>query len=298
MTDSLQVQQPALGERLRQARESLGLTQREAAEKLCLLKPCIVAMEENNYGYFRAAIFAKGYLRSYVKLLELDEEQAMEDYAQLASQIQFGKVDNTAVDRKFGAKPNHAFAAMALVLLIVAVIGWWVMPSSAPVDTTSKVPAQSDMTIDLSPAQVDPLQGSSVLLSNETTTRIDPSNMPKVLARTAENRVDEENLAGQIEGQSLPEQSLPEQATVEVTGEALLTLTFQADCWVRVIDANGKTLVSDLKRANQTVELNGEPPYKILLGNAPAASLSYNGELITINKIARDKSARITVGES
>nr|HMQ12962.1 DUF4115 domain-containing protein [Candidatus Competibacter phosphatis] len=76
-------------------------------------------------------------------------------------------------------------------------------------------------------------------------------------------------------------------APVEESGDnpatdagAKLLLEFSNDCWVEVKDAEGKVLISSLKRANSSESLSGPAPFAITLGNAPAARLTLDGQPI------------------
>ena len=136
-----------LGDRLRKAREEQGLSLRETADKLCLLAPCVQAMEENNYAYFKAAIFAKGYLRNYVKLLSLNEEQAMSEYAQYADHLPEQDVDFLFLDKQPNSKNtwlrNTIVGALICLLLFAA---WYLWSSQA--DEEGLVAIQSETAID------------------------------------------------------------------------------------------------------------------------------------------------------
>jgi cytoskeleton protein RodZ len=63
-------------------------------------------------------------------------------------------------------------------------------------------------------------------------------------------------------------------------GEAKLLLEFSNDCWVEVKDAQGNILTSRLMRANTTHALSGSAPFKVTLGNAPAARIILDDRLV------------------
>lgn len=65
------------GVRLRQARESLGLTQQTVAERLCLKVSTIRDIEEDNAQANLASTFHRGYIRSYAKLVHLPEDELL-----------------------------------------------------------------------------------------------------------------------------------------------------------------------------------------------------------------------------
>lgn len=65
---------------LRTARESLEVTLREVADALNLPNRVIEAMETDDYTNLPAAVFIRGYLRSYARLLDLDEDAVIALY--------------------------------------------------------------------------------------------------------------------------------------------------------------------------------------------------------------------------
>ena len=58
----------------RAARESLGITCREVSEALNLSLKVVEALEVNDYETLPEAVFTRGYIRAYAKLLELDAD--------------------------------------------------------------------------------------------------------------------------------------------------------------------------------------------------------------------------------
>jgi len=69
-------------------------------------------------------------------------------------------------------------------------------------------------------------------------------------------------------------------STANANGEAKLLLEFSNDCWVEVKDAQGNILTSRLMRANTTHTLSGSAPFKVTLGNAPAARIVLDDRLV------------------
>jgi len=279
-----------LGDRLRKAREEQGLSLRETADKLCLLAPCVQAMEENNYAYFKAAIFAKGYLRNYVKLLSLNEEQAMSEYAQYADHLPEQDVDFLFLDKQPNSKNtwlrNTIVGALICLLLFAA---WYLWSSQA--DEEGLVAIQSETAIDSTEVVkqelktvIDPLVGSSVLVQDDRLARMDPQNLQTVLSIETNPQ--------------MMETVVIDKDPVEHVADNTLILTFVGDCWVKVVDAKGNTLVSDLKKADDTVTIKGLVPFSIVVGNAAMVAVNFNGEPVSINSVATNNSAKFTVGES
>ena len=63
---------PTVAEQLRHAREALKLEVQQVAESTKLKADQIRALEEGNHDYFTAAVYLRGSLRTYARLLKLD----------------------------------------------------------------------------------------------------------------------------------------------------------------------------------------------------------------------------------
>lgn len=73
------------GQRLRQAREQLGLSQQAVAERLCLKNSTVRDIEEDNLAADLASTFVRGYIRSYAKLVHLPEDELLPALGKQAS---------------------------------------------------------------------------------------------------------------------------------------------------------------------------------------------------------------------
>jgi cytoskeletal protein RodZ len=69
-----------LGERLRSARKARALTLEQAAFTLRLEVPVLRALEDERYAVLGAAVFVRGHLKAYAKLLGLSEEAVLAAY--------------------------------------------------------------------------------------------------------------------------------------------------------------------------------------------------------------------------
>ncbi|WP_404363115.1 RodZ domain-containing protein [Marinobacter sp.] len=70
------------------------------------------------------------------------------------------------------------------------------------------------------------------------------------------------------------------QAEAEVVN---LTASFMDPCWVQVTDADGRTIVGALFGPNDSLDVSGKPPMRVVIGAADAVSrLSFSGEIIDL----------------
>ena len=68
---------PALGEPFRAAREARGLTLSDVSEQLRIRAVYLAAIEEENWSAIGAAVYARGFLRTYARFLGLDPEESV-----------------------------------------------------------------------------------------------------------------------------------------------------------------------------------------------------------------------------
>ena len=74
---------PTLGEDLRAARESKGLTLRQIAERTRISLSFLTALETDDYSSIPGEVFVTGFLRSYARELGIPEKEILAKYRQL-----------------------------------------------------------------------------------------------------------------------------------------------------------------------------------------------------------------------
>lgn len=75
-----------------------------------------------------------------------------------------------------------------------------------------------------------------------------------------------------------------------------LAFFFSDDCWIKVVDGQNRIVYEAVAKQNESLELEGLPPFKVTLGYAPAVQVSYNGEPVEINTRQGKNVARIVLG--
>lgn len=121
-------QGPLCGERLAEARRTLQIPLVEIAKELHLDEYKVRALEENEFDVLGAPVFAKGHLRKFAQLVNVDEKDVIADYYQLnRSSAPPPLVPNPA-------RPAQVFSPALwvvgiVVILVVATGYWWFAPS-------------------------------------------------------------------------------------------------------------------------------------------------------------------------
>ena len=80
-----------------------------------------------------------------------------------------------------------------------------------------------------------------------------------------------------------------------VDGTQQIVMTFNAACWVDVRDSERKfKLFGEIAKGSRKV-LGGQPPYKLVIGNAEAVSITVNGKPLDLAPYAKGNVARFTL---
>lgn len=116
------------GAQLRQAREGLGLSIEEVADRLRLNEALVLAMEEDRFGLLGAPVFARGHLRSYAALVGAAEREVLEafDIGDLPEPTFLPAGDRRPAARVRG---RAVAAIVALAAAAAGGIAWWLTRS-------------------------------------------------------------------------------------------------------------------------------------------------------------------------
>ncbi len=120
-----------LGEKLRQAREERGISISEVAEQTRISAHYLESIENDDYRPLPGGIFNKGFVKSYAKFIEIDEQEALQDYARLIAandsgndgELKVYKPEVLTDDRSVGSMiPTVVVAVIILGLMTVGVL--------------------------------------------------------------------------------------------------------------------------------------------------------------------------------
>lgn len=271
-------------------RKELGWTQREVADKLRFSDKQIEALENNQFDTFPVEIFVKGYLRSYAKLVSLDETGLLSLYEQ--------HYQNSSLQQPFAAKPLAALPAQqpasrrylgVVAAVLIVFLLWFFSDSQDIVVAIDETATNTLVEPALELSEVVTETASSLTVSADEPTQAIDDSVVNLFDAPAPVDEDKEVLAESVEAESVTVDS-------PIIDNGELELVFSGDCWVEVRDATGTVLFANMKRIDERLNLSGVPPFRVLLGDATVASVSYNGEIVNVNPSAENQSARITIG--
>jgi cytoskeleton protein RodZ len=287
---------------LREAREAQGLTVDEAAARLRLMHRQVEAMEAGDFDALGQPVFARGFVRNYARLLGLPADALLE-------QMQGTMAEPVAVTRAEPPLPSSWLTSPWLVLMfvgllmIVAVpVGLYLWLNSEPEETVpAPAVAQPRPAPVIAPAAVVPPVEPAV-------PAVDTAALP---ALPSGNEAAEAPPAPAETSGPSPSAPAPVAAPVPVPPAApapaapapavpstgALHLEFDADAWTEIHDAQRRPVHRQLNRAGSSVDVQGQPPFRVVIGNAAQARVTYNGRAVDLKPHIDVTVARFTLGD-
>jgi cytoskeleton protein RodZ len=302
------------------------------ADRLNWMPSYVSAIEENRFDELRGAAFVRGYLRAYAKQVALPEDELMAAYAAHCSEHSPTEETDKRVESRVPQVHKKGIAipaGTAIVVLVVFLLWYW--RGEEPPASGTPVPAGAEFSEVDAPQQAEALvqeQSISLLVVPESESGkagedvAAPMNeMTNETMNESQAAVEEAELAaaavaaaGDTENAAVPEQlalepdsgavgSGPNIITVDTVGSTpgaetgQLQFRFSGDCWLEVRTAAEELIYADLRRAGDVLNLSGEAPFKLLLGDARAVEIDYQGEPVTIRRRPGRSVATFTVGE-
>lgn len=175
------------GIRLKKTRESLGLTEKEAAAKLYLNPKIIEVIESETFFDGPPITFMKGYLRAYARLLEVPES----DINRAIEELEIASTPTSSMKPSLQPSPTYQsdryirwFTYAISIVLIGMVFSWWQSHSTYVAPTENKLPSESATEAGSDTNAVDalPQTPSVVTSSGDSAQTITAPNTENVVA--------------------------------------------------------------------------------------------------------------------
>ncbi|EPU7922662.1 cytoskeleton protein RodZ [Vibrio parahaemolyticus] len=298
------------GTLLKNKRESLGMTQKQVADRLRLRVSVIEDIENNRFESQQVATFTRGYLRSYAKFVGLDEKVVLVALEQTADvkpkeqEIEMQSFSRKTKHEKHNSRIMLLTWVIAIVIIGISAAWWW---QNQQENSLAQVVAEAN--VETSQPSADEIADIDLMTEEELI-----ASTPAELA-ASNNTASESSINAAQTDDVVPAET--EESTTEATqepvalieaaeevqdaspvvpeGMTLLTMKFKADCWIQVKDTNGKTLVSGTQKPGQDVELTGKAPFKVILGAPEGVTMTFASEPVDLSGYTSGKVARFTL---
>lgn len=157
-------------------------------------------------------------------------------------------------------------------------------PGEAPAAPTAQVPAAAPAAPAVAPA----VPAAPAAAAPNT-----PATAPAVVASAPTAAVP---AAPAVPSAPVAGAAAPAAPVVAAAGQGVVKVDFVADCWTQVTDADGKVVMSALKRKGDSMEVAAKAPLELRLGFARGAQVSYNGQPVDVARYSRGETARMKLG--
>ena len=311
------------GETLRQAREIKGLSVAEVAAQLNLTPQRLAQIEAGAFDKLPGTTFARGYIRAYAKLLEMDQNRLVLEFDQFTGTDATGSSVHALGRIEEPVRYSQSILRLVSFLLLLALIGagflWWqdqgrpganladlglehveVEGADGTTQVHSLAEPEDQAVVDAQGSD----QGTPLLLPVEPGEAPEDSTaveQPATQSAAPEQSAPEAP-AAPVSTEPAAAASAPEPAAapaapvVATAGQGALNVQFTADCWTQVTDADGKVLLSALKRSGERIDLTGKAPLELRLGFARGAQVTYNGQSVDVAPHMTGETARLKLG--
>ncbi|AEH33884.1 cytoskeleton protein RodZ [Vibrio anguillarum] len=288
------------GTLLKAKREALGLTQKQVADRLRLRLSIIQSLEENNFASDQVATFTRGYLRSYAKAVGIKESVILASfddcYPTVVAEQPMQSFSKKTKREKHDSRIMTLTWGIFAIIIGISSLWWWqnqeqenVVIESSPSITSTSVERLRDEDFTTVPELV-PTVDESQVEAEAVDAPVEINTQAAELIPSPEDDTAEADLSASDD--PVLDKTPPQDAT---NPYAPLTLTFSADCWIQVKDAAGKTLSTGIKKSGQTVTLQGEAPFQIILGAPESVSMTFASEPVDLSGYTSGKVARFTL---
>lgn len=265
------------GECLKKAREKKGFSLEQVASKTRIPESRLDALESEDFANLPAKVFAKGFVRSYAKILGLDEEETLQQFLE-ASDSFYEQVqpDSPHVQVKLEAvrQPIFSWKLIGIVIAVIAIGAFW-----------SWLPQQQEVPIALpEPEGSSPIEPMQELVppsssSEESVLPVAPIDSVPAQPSSPVPAVPQPKPTGLPAVKTVrPISPLPSMEKTTDDGSHILEIEATQLTWV-VVQSDQQPPSEFLLQPGQRITWKADEQFLLTLGNAAGVVIRLNGEL-------------------
>lgn len=259
----------APGRRLSEARQAQNLATADVARQLKLSVWQVEALEAGRYQQLPGPIFVRGFIRNYARLLKLDAEELLRAAGDSLPQQAARSETPPSRDIPFPTAhsprwPKYGAAAAVIFGALAFYEFTWNNPEDAATRTVTVTPVpmaakpQSAPTPSIAQAAGEPGPAQPAIVE---ATAAEPIPAAPVA----------ESTAAAASAERMPRR-----------GEKRIRLDFDQESWVEIRDRNERVIFSQLNRPGTSQQVNGLPPFSIVVGNAHGVKMTLGDQPVDL----------------
>ena len=263
---------------LREARESMHVDIAVLAAMLKVPEHKLLALEADRFDALPDLTFARALAASVCRMLQIDPAPVLAKFPQPAHGIQraqpapINSPYRTARESSMAARTGSVLQGRYIWLVLAILLGAVVLALLPNLERLSSADAPA-------PAPTAAASAAAPVASEPASSAVAAAPLADASA-AAPMAVASAALAPAAA------------ASVPAAGMPVLRLAAGKDSWVQVREAGGKTLISRTIKAGETVDLDGQAPYKVVVGNTEGLTLSVRGQAFDFSTVTKTTTAR------
>ena len=297
------------GTLLKAERQRRGLTEKAIADQLHITMHYVRAIESDNYDKLPGKVFARGYIKSYAMLLQLDQDDITNLYDEFAAlKVEKAQEEIRLVDARIKKDKILPWLVVSIFVFVAGFLCLWIynqfFSSADSLDPAAE--AQNNLIGSPEDGVVMAVTGELVIDSERSRETIaqpannSPVETPVINNSMASRRPIEDNNTEVVSDGAVTDlgQAL-EGRLIEVinVGSDQLLISFTGVCWIELMDAGSSKVYREIQKPGDQLQITGTAPFSILLGDATFVTVQLNGIEVDLEESIRiDNSARLIVG--
>ncbi len=287
----------SVGQQLRAAREAKGLAVADIGKTLKLSPHQVEALEADDWSRLPCKTIIRGFVRNYARLVSLNSDGLMITLDSLhlpqVPELEMPMGTNIRVPQEGGVeKKDYLRVISGLIVLALAVLAYFFFPvelwQSAVTALKSATQSNEGAVVKAVPQTKSETKAKAaeVIVTPPVTAVLSAESVPPVQVPPA------------APPSALPSTPAPLPVTAPMPQSSIgkgLKFSFTQPSWVEVRDKSGEIIFSQLNQAGSRQEIDGQPPFALVIGNAGQVTLQYKGKKVDLSKRSKDDVVRVTV---
>lgn len=264
----------SVGQVLREAREAQNITLEDVAMRLRLMRRQVEAMEADEFESLGQPVFARGFVRNYARLMGVQPETLLARMEGAPAEPVSVTYAEPPMPRSWLTSPWLILLALGMLVMVAVPVSLYLWLNSGADEVQYAAVAPSTVESRPQPAAT-PAGGVDV---------------------TAETPAGSADPAVPVAAEASGDAGAP-LTPATPAAHSLVHLEFGEESWVEIKDASGRMLHRQLNPAGGSADIQGQPPFEVLIGNAAQTRMMYNGRPIDLKPFTAVTVARFTLEE-
>lgn len=297
-----------LGQRLRQERESKGLSLEDLQKLTKIQKRYLLGIEEGNYEVMPGKFYVRAFIKQYCEAIGLDTDAIFEEYKSdipstqtedIPQQLSRVRSRKEIPQHTKGVSKAYDYLPTVLVVAGVVVVGIiiWVIAQNIVSDKNKEQANQEAPNSEVQQSNTQEETNETTAKNDNSTSEDDQSAADKKEKEKAEReKAEKEKAAKEKAEKEKKDSGKQEYKEVQKTGRSatyalsgtdafnLEVTSTQADTWLDVKNGKGNAFFSSILKKGETKEfdLTKETEARVNIGYSPGVELKVNGKAVDL----------------